>query len=431
MTVDFASYVPGMIADRRLLHTYPEEAWTECFTSVHIINRLRAMGIEPLFSTDILVPEAAMGRDAALVRRHLEEVANLPGIDLATLKALGEFTGVLAEIDTGRPGPVTAFRCDIDCIPSQETDRPEHVPNKLGFRSRRDGLQHSCGHDGHTAVGIALCKWILDNRDALCGRFKVLFQPAEEGVRGAASIVAKGVMDDVDYLLASHVGCECKLHEVGVMTEGFLATTKFDVEYFGVASDVSGHPQDGKSALICAAQAAVALQGINRHSMGQTRIAVGTMRAGTGRNVVPDYAKMQCEVRGETTELNAWMLSEAMRIVRGMAEVFGIRVKVSKAGEGITARCDPEVGEVLMRAAQGVKGVEKIGYVRAVRAGSEDCSFLMKAVQEHGGKCGFFFYGCSANEIHHCPDFDIEDEEVLPVALEIAAKAIFELNGAK
>ncbi len=37
-------------------------------------------------------------------------------------------------------------------------------------------------------------------------KFKLIFQPAEEGVRGARAMVEAGIVDDVDYFVGGHVG---------------------------------------------------------------------------------------------------------------------------------------------------------------------------------------------------------------------------------
>ena len=60
---------------------------------------------------------------------------------------------------------------------------------------------HACGHDGHASMGIAVCQALNERKDQLKGTIKVIFQPAEEGVRGAKSIVDNGNLDGVDYLI--------------------------------------------------------------------------------------------------------------------------------------------------------------------------------------------------------------------------------------
>ena len=83
-------------------------------------------------------------------------------------------------------------------------------------------------------MGLGVAQWLADNKETLCGKVKLVFQPAEEGVRGAAAIAALGVLDDVDWFTAGHIGCDAKPGQVGVSHEGYLATTKFDLEIFGL-----------------------------------------------------------------------------------------------------------------------------------------------------------------------------------------------------
>ena len=88
------------------------------------------------------------------------------------------------------------------------------------------------------------------------------------------------------------------------MTDGFLATTKLDAEFTGVSAHAGAAPEQGKNALLAAAQAAISLNTIPRHSKGSSRINVGVLNAGTGRNVVPDIAAIKLETRGATTEID-------------------------------------------------------------------------------------------------------------------------------
>ena len=78
----------------------------------------------------------------------------------------------IAVIRGARPGRTVGLRFDTDCLQMQElTDLP--------YRSETDGLMHGCGHDAHTAVGVFVSRLLADNRDSLCGTYKVIFQPAE------------------------------------------------------------------------------------------------------------------------------------------------------------------------------------------------------------------------------------------------------------
>lgn len=92
---------------RRQLHQHPELSFEEFETAEFVAERLTELGYD--------------------VRR------NVGG------------TGVLATLDTGRPGPVIAFRADMDALPIQEQ-------TGLPFASAKPGVMHGCGHDIHTAV---------------------------------------------------------------------------------------------------------------------------------------------------------------------------------------------------------------------------------------------------------------------------------------
>ncbi|OBX34676.1 putative hydrolase YxeP [Halomonas elongata] len=97
-------------------------------------------------------------------------------------------TGVLAELDTGRPGPVIALRADMDALPIEEA-------NDLAHRSAHAGRMHACGHDGHTAALMLAAETIMQCREHLSGHLKLIFQPAEEGGNGAERMIQEGVLD--------------------------------------------------------------------------------------------------------------------------------------------------------------------------------------------------------------------------------------------
>ena len=273
-----AQYIEEMVATRRKIHQMPEEGWTEFETSWLITERLRSLGLKPLLGLKVINPDAVMGRDPKLVAEAIER-AKSHGVPQSFIDETEGYTGVVAVIDTGRPGPVTAFRADMDCVVVSESDSKDHVPTACGFASKHPGFMHACGHDSHSSIALEVCRWLVDHKDELKGKFKVLFQPAEEGVRGGNAMAASGIVDDCDYLIGGHVGTFAKLGEVGLMTGGFLASTKIDVYFHGRPSHAGSDPEKGRSALMAACAAAMMMQGIPRSGEGVTRIAVGKLRA--------------------------------------------------------------------------------------------------------------------------------------------------------
>ena len=121
----------------------------------------------------------------------------------------------------------------------------------------------------------------------------------------------------VDYLIGSHVSDKAADDPAVVIpgSHGSLATTKYDVFFHGVSAHAGGSPEKGKNVMPAVATAILNLYGIPRNSAGMSRINVGTVVAGSGRNVIADVAKMEIEVRGETTEINQYMEEYAKNII--------------------------------------------------------------------------------------------------------------------
>ena len=416
-----------MINTRRHLHRRPEEGWTEFETTYYIVSRLKALGYEKILAgASCINKEAVLGRNAELVAREKERAVQA-GVPRAFFDACEDYTGALAVLETGRPGPVTALRFDIDCVLVEETDDPEHAPNKGGFASERKGLMHACGHDGHTAVGLAAARWIIEHKDELSGTIKLIFQPAEEGVRGAAAIAASGLLDDVDYIFGSHCGGKAKPGEVALVRGGVLASTKLDIRFTGKASHAGNEPHKGRSALMAACAASLMLAGIPRHGGGASRIAVGKMIAGEGRNVTPVHALIQIEVRGETAEVNDYMVENVKHIVKGAAEAYQTQYEIEKTGEATTIIDHPEMQKLVREAAQALPEVKNIIEL-SNPSGSEDFTALLKRVTDKGGQGALFRWGCRHNG-HHKSDFDLQDEQSMPIGFGVFCNLIKKLNG--
>ena len=168
------------------------------------------------------------------------------------------------------------------------------------------------------------------------------------------------------------------------------------------------------------------MQGISRHREGSTRVAVGTLHAGEGRNVTPVHAVIQAEVRGATGSINDWMTERVRSIVRGVSEAYEVQGKMVKAGEACDMISDKEACDLVADAARAIDGV--MVKLLNTEDGSEDCSVLMRRAQKTGAKAAFFLYGCKHNG-HHRSDFDIQDETTLPVAFSLMTGIVTRLNG--
>lgn len=429
MTDAIDSYVPEMIETRRKIHARPELGWTEFETTALVAERLEKLGFEIHLGTEVVCPEAALGRDPKLVEAAIER-ARKAGVSEKLLERMGGYTGCVGILNTGCPGPTLAFRHDMDALPIQELTDPAtgHLPAVEGFASTFKGVMHACGHDSHTATGLALAHWLADHKDELCGRVKLIFQPSEEGTRGSGAMVAAGVVDDVDWFFGGHVGTSAKTGQIQLCTDGFFATTKFDVNFTGIASHAGNKPEAGRSALIAAANAAIMLTAIPRTSQGVTRVSVGRLDAGEGRNITPVHAHMECEVRGGTFAANDYMFERAKAVIAGAAEMTDVKYEIIKTGQAGVLETTPAAMKAMHEAAGQVPGIE-VSEVGSI-SGSEDCTLFMHRVAEKGGNPGFFLFGCEHHG-HHRPDFDIQDTKNMKPALQMFVNLAKDICGKK
>lgn len=408
---------------RRDLHRYPESGWTEFRTTAMVGGILKELGYEVHFGGEFIKPQDVMGRDIDPQAERQRAIGQ--GALPAMVAAIGEYTGLYTELDSGRSGPITALRFDIDCVDTTEAADAAHLPAREGFASVNPGRMHSCAHDGHTAIGLALAE-LLKKEHMLKGKIRLLFQPAEEGVRGGYAMMRAGLVDDADYFIAVHLGLGKPTGEVSGGNHGFLCTTKFDAEYKGVSAHAGGEPQKGKNALLAAASAALNLHAIAPHSGGATRINVGVLHAGDGRNVIPPKAVMKIETRGENDLLAAYVYDRALRVLEGSAQAYGVGLKITKQGESNRADSSPELASLVSEIAEKIPGVTKTDAVSQM-TGSDDACWLMKRVQENGGLATYIGIGAMITAGHHNDRFDF-DETAMDIALEVLHRTVKRLN---
>ncbi|MGG4610290.1 amidohydrolase [Providencia sp. Me31A] len=399
-----------LIAWRREFHQFPEIGWSEFLTTAKIVKHLRALNLEVKVGTSVINPEYAFGRQQKIVDKGLE-VARQHHVSDELLKEMQDLTGCVAIFDSGKPGPTVALRFDIDCVGVTESTADEHTPKKCNFSSCHPGEMHACGHDGHISIGLAVATWLVANKDKLNGKVKILFQPAEEGVRGARAMAESGIVDDVDYFLGSHLGFIANSGEIVINPTHFLCTTKLDFRFKGVPSHAGAEPELGINALAGACHASTQMLGISRHGKGMSRINVGVLRAGEGRNVTPAYAEMQVEVRGENEDINRFMSENAIRMAEGSAHSFQLEMEYEVMGEAVDLQNDQQLIDVLTSVVQ--QHSELTAIATKPFGGSEDATILAKRVQRCGGKSLYFVVGADRTAGHHQANFDFDEKAML------------------
>jgi amidohydrolase len=123
--------------------------------------------------------------------------------------------GVVGILKGAKPGPVVAYRADMDAVFSR-------APDPVSFKSETAGVRHICGHDLHVTVALGIVEALASIREDLSGTVKFIFQPSEENAEGAKAIIADGVLENPapEAILAVH----CAPLEVGQIgsVEGML-----------------------------------------------------------------------------------------------------------------------------------------------------------------------------------------------------------------
>ena len=246
-----------LVARRRTVHRTPETGWAEFIATARAAEFFTSLGFKVMVGREFIDPIYVRGRSEAEVSES-ERLAKAAGVSPVLLQRMGGLTGLCATFDTGHPGKTLAFRVELDALKMNEPVDPDHIPYREGFASERPGLMHACGHDGHQAVAFELGRFIVANRDRLTGRIRFIFQPGEEGSRGAYPIVQSGLLDDVDTLLCAHIATDLQAGTVVAAPEKFLCTTKIDLHFEGVQAHAGMQPQLGRNALLAAAAGWVA-----------------------------------------------------------------------------------------------------------------------------------------------------------------------------
>ncbi|ASM39111.1 MAG: amidohydrolase [Campylobacter sputorum] len=420
-----------MIKTRRFFHSHPETGFFTFFTTAVIADKLSKLGYKLKMGREVVKPDARQGLGTKeACEEAIKRAKNLLNDNQIKYLDVMEdgLTGLVAEIDTGRSGKLVAFRFDIDGVDVTESNDDNHRPFKEGFCSDIKGITHACGHDSHITMGLTLAKLIAENLDDFSGKFRFIFQTAEEGTRGAVAMEKAGVCDGIDFLLGAHMGFQAdKIGSIICGSNKLLATTKFDVTINGVSAHAAGAPQDGKNALLAASQMALNMHGITRHSDGVTRVNVGVLRAGEGRNVIAPNGYLACETRGETTELNEFMFEKCKDIIKGVSEIYGVSSDIKITGGTAGGDTDKEVSQMIYELAKTSPFITAEIIKEKDFGACEDFAHFMHTVQKNGGKSGYMMIGTDLKAGHHNSKFDINEGSML-AGVDMFLRASYKLN---
>jgi amidohydrolase len=362
---------------RRELHQIPELGFEERETQAYILKDLRALGC---FEISVIADTGVKA-----VWRH-------PSGERRTL----------------------GFRSDIDALPlTEETGLP--------FASRHPGRMHACGHDGNMTSLLLFARWIQKNEGKINCNIVLLFQPAEESVGGAVRMIQEGALENPrpDELYAMHLVPVIDEGKLGVRAGATQASVSdFDITVTGVGAH-AGMPYKGVDAMLAAATLVTQLPSVITKSVDPVEaavLAVGTLHAGTKRNVIADKAVLECTLRTYSEQVYKTVHQRIQGLLRGLEAAFGVKTDLTEHFYCPEVYNDPGVVERLLPLLE-----EGVRIEQELSMGGDDMAEMFRVVPG-----ALIRVGCRSEEkgytkVLHTTEFNFDEAMLLPV-VEIYAK---------
>ncbi|UIN20651.1 M20 aminoacylase family protein [Herbaspirillum frisingense] len=212
---------------------------------------------------------------------------------IPVVRGLG-VTGVVGIIKNGDSPRAIGLRADMDALPMPEI-------NTFAHASRHEGKMHACGHDGHTAMLLGAAYYLSQHRN-FDGTVYVIFQPAEEGGRGAERMIQDGLFEKypMDAVFGMHNWPGIPAGHFGVTSGAQMASSnEFHVTVKGKGSHAA-QPHKAVDPVMTAVQIAQAWQTIvarNINPNDPAVVSITQIHTGSATNVIPDEAMMVGTVR--------------------------------------------------------------------------------------------------------------------------------------
>jgi hippurate hydrolase len=368
-----------------------------------------------------------LGNDLPETKKLVLEA--IAGLDLE-IRESRQTSGIVATLRGGAPGPTILLRGDMDALPMQEE-------TGLEFASKIDGRMHSCGHDAHTSMLATAAHMLCAHRGRLKGDIKFMFQPGEEGYRGAKIMLDEGVIavgGEPDAAFGIHVDPRRPSGVIGGRAGNMLAAADtYHIKIIGTGGHAA-RPHDANDPVPVACQLVTALQtAVTRriNVWDPIVLTVGLIEAGTKSNIIPEFANMSITLRSFSEQSRslaeqlitnaAAKTAEAHDMVAQVEVVKGYPPTVNHGGF-----VDLVEGAVLKNFGQGA-------FARDAhpRMGSEDFSYVL---QKYTG--AFVFLGVAPKGVdpleapgNHSPRMMIDEDALATGAATHAAVAFEFLNG--
>ena len=354
-------------------------------------------------------------RTAGIVAQHLREL----GMEVSAGIGGTGVVGILEGDHLPADAPTVLVRFDMDALPI-------HEQTGLPFASRTAGVMHACGHDGHTAIGMGVAQLLTQQRAHLRGRVKLVFQPAEEGLGGAAAMIRDGVMAEPTPSAAFglHLWSRLPLNQVVVQSGPPWANAGI---FQLIVRGRGGHgamPHETIDATLVASQIGVAWQSIVARNVDPTQtavITVGTFHSGDLYNVIAAEAKLSGTIRSFDPAVDALIQRRMAEIAHAICQGFGATCELTFPMSIPATINSPEGAALMHSVAAEIVTPQQISQITPMMVGEDMSEFLNRAP-------GCFILLGAANpdwadpSPHHNATFDF-DERMLPTGVALLTGA--------
>lgn len=309
-------------------------------------------------------------RTADLVARKLAEW----GYDVTT--GIGG-TGVVGQLRRGSSTARIGLRADMDALPIQEA-------TGLPYASTVAQTMHACGHDGHTAILLAASHH-LATQGKFDGTLNVIFQPAEEGLGGAARMIEEGLFTrfPCDQIFALHNAPGVAVGQFA-LRHGCLLASSDTVTITVTGKGAHGAmPQLGCDPIVAAASIVLALQSIVSRNVEPTRAAVvtiGAIHAGIAPNVIPEQATLKLSVRALDADTRNLLEARIRSIAELQAQSYGATAEVDYLQISHALINDRAATELAIATIEELAGPAALTMLPDGVMGSEDFSWMTEQV---------------------------------------------------
>lgn len=352
---------------RRHLHANPELSFEEYETSKFIAEKLEEFGLE--------------------VQR------NVGG------------TGLIAQLEGAHPGKTIAFRADFDALPIQDL-------KTVSYASKKVGVSHSCGHDGHTSSLLGFAKALTKYKHLLHGNVLFIFQHAEEKPPGGAKVmIAQNILEDVDYVFAAHLDSSLPVGKVAVGAGYQMAA----VDHFKIhLKGRGGHgarPHETIDALVAGAELVSSLQKIvsrNVNPLESAVVTIGQFHSGSAFNVIAEKAFIEGTVRTYDEKIRHYVKERIEQITKGISLAHQLEYEVDYLLGYPALYNDEEVtGKVKQTLIEGFGSDAVVEQIPSM--GAEDFAYFLLERPGTYFKVGSRNKKTETQYAHHHGSFDIDE----------------------